>query len=299
VTTRQLGILCILLYILLSASQGVYLGSLLQRLDPVVLLVGCFGLAAGFFNLLQLRRPRAYLRQLGQAPLDVLALNVVSAAGWYSFFLALKYLEPAVSGALANAIGPLVTLALVAFGWLHIPEVRVTRGGVLAAAGTAAAVVFLGVTTWWGHSGVSARPTGELALGLGMALLCGVCGVATTVFSRRLKRNGFTADQVMAARFFVLLVCGALLLPDGGWAQLAANGETVVVIAALGIIAPLYALQLGIARVDPLTVAMLVATVPAFVFAVQALDQRVVFSASSLLGVGSTIAFSLWGVRAR
>jgi hypothetical protein len=44
---------------------------------------------------------------------------------------------------------------------------------------------------------------------------------------------------------------------------------------------------------------MLVATAPAFVFAAQALDQRLAFSASSLVGVGATIAFSLWGARAR
>jgi drug/metabolite transporter (DMT)-like permease len=299
VTTRRVGILCILLYLILSASQGVYLGSLLQRLDPVVLLVGSSGLAAGFFNMLQLRRLRVYACQLRQTWQDVLVLNAVSAVGWYSLFLALKYLEPAVSGALANAIGPLVLLALVTLGGLHVPEVRATRSGVLAAAGTAAAVLFLGLTTWSGRSGVKAAPAGELALGLGMALLCGVCGVGTTVFSHRLKRNGFPADGVMAARFFALLVCGAFLLPDGAWGQFAANWATVVVIAALGFIAPLYALQLGIARVDPLTVAILVAMAPAFAFAVQALDQRLAFSASSLVGIGATIAFSLWGARAR
>jgi hypothetical protein len=182
---------------------------------------------------------------------------------------------------------------------VHVPDVRVTRGRVIAAAGTAAAVLFLGLTTWGGRSAVRGRPAGELALGLAMALLCGVCGVGTTIVSRRLKGNGFTADQVMAARFFALLLCGAVALPAGAWGQFAANVTTVVIIATLGIIAPLYMLQLGIARVDPLTVHMLVAMVPAFVFAVQALDQRLAFSASSLLGVGATILFSLWGVRAR
>jgi hypothetical protein len=54
---------------------------------------------------------------------------------------------PDVSGALANAVGPLALLALVTFGGLHVPDVRVTRSGVRAAAGTAAAVLFLGLTT--------------------------------------------------------------------------------------------------------------------------------------------------------
>jgi drug/metabolite transporter (DMT)-like permease len=298
VSKYWIGVLLVLLYNALSASKGVYLGSLLQRLDPVVMLVGCFGLTAVFFNALQFRNIAAYVGAIRRNALDVVAANLFTCFGWYSFFLAMKYLEPAVSGAVSNAIGPVITLTLVGLGLMKSQDIRVTRDGVLASVATMVAVLSLGYATWTGRTGVGGKSSWELSFGLAMAVLCGVCVVGNTVYGRRLARAGLPADQVMAARFFLLLAGGSLLLPDDAGQQIAENIESVLVIAGLGIIVPLYALQQGIARLSALTVLLLLATVPAFVFAVQTFDSRLGFSPVSLAGITLTVCFSAWGIKA-
>ena len=294
----RIGIFLVLLYNLLSASKGVYLGSLLQRLDPVVMLVACFGVTAAFFNVVQFRDLAGYAAVLRRNAKDILVTNVFTSFGWYSFFLAMKHLEPAVTGAVANAIGPIITLGLVGLGLMKTSEVRVTRDGVLAAVATMLAVLVLGYASWNGQTGVGMKPPGETGFGLAMAVICGVCVVGNTVYSRRLAKTGMSADQVMAARFFLLLLGGAVLLPQGAATQVAENIETALVIAAFGVVVPLYALQQGISRLNPLTVLLLLATVPAFVFVVQVFDSRLGFSPVSLVGVTLTVFFSAWGIKA-
>lgn len=289
------GILLILLYNLLSATKGVYLASLLQAYHPVLILVACFSLVAVFFIAIQARSLRALSGRVRGATLDVIAINLTSAGSWFSFYYALKFLEPAVVTAISASMGPLSTILLARY---LRPGKPATRVEMISSAGIFAAMLVLISGTWLGYSAVGAINAPRAAMGIGATLLCGMSVVGNTIFSKRLNDRQINPRAIMAVRFFLLIALGAILLPHGSAAVLASPGTLapIFLIAVFGIIIPLYALQIGIARCEPIVVAMTLATAPLFVYAVQFFDARLHSSPTTLAGVALLMTFTLVGV---
>lgn len=67
----------------------------------------------------------------------------------------------------------------------------------------------------------------------------------------------------------------------------------------MGLIVPLYSLQLGMERCDPLTIALLLATLPLFMYVIQVFDKRLTLSSYSLVGIILTVVFLLVSVVGR
>lgn len=67
-------------------------------------------------------------------------------------------------------------------------------------------------------------------------------------------------------------------------------------ITAVGVILPIFCLQLGIERSNPLTVSVLITTIPIFFYVVQFLDARLAQSLPSIVGVAVVIVGVLYGL---
>ncbi|MEW6055800.1 MAG: EamA family transporter [Bdellovibrionota bacterium] len=299
------GILCVLFYNLLSATKGVYLGSLLQRFDPILLLFASFSVVTLFFSTIGFIKRGSDSAGKGEAAIsigkhkfDVVMVNFLTASAWITFFYALKNLEPAVGSALANALIPISTLLL---GLLLRTAAAPKHLEVVSALGVLIGVYLLVDAVWAGKSGLSEMSSERTQLGLLMGILCGVSMAANNLFSKRLNTKGWSARQILAVRFYALIILSVCMLKGSDFLGLM-NVEAIVnvlVISFFGIIIPLYSFQLGVQKLEPMIVSLTLATVPLFVFGVQLFDQRVRFSPHSLVGIAVILVFTMLGVLSR
>jgi drug/metabolite transporter (DMT)-like permease len=225
---------------------------------------------------------------------DAFALNITTVVSWLSFFYAIKYLEPAVMSAISMSVGPVLTLFLAP---IFLPATSFSRGEVFAALGIFSGVLLLTLSSVQGHSAVGILSTRDLIYGLMNCLIGGISIVGNTLYSKRLSDSGWTAGQIMSRRFYLLILVSLLF----GWSSITRETFSSSMIAPfllisfLGIIIPLYSLQLGIQRCEPLVVSLALSIGPVFSFLLQRFDQRLALSLSSFVGIAFICGFTVVG----
>jgi hypothetical protein len=277
---QYLAGLAVVGYVLLTATQGVVLGSLVQRSvwNPVTLMVATFAVVAAVFNLAQIGRAGVYLRLIWASAKEVVWLNLLSAVNFLSFYWAIRTVPVSSHAAVALGVGPLVVLVLgrsAACGprW----------GQVVSALGLGLSLALMAVSL-----------LGRAApFDLAMSFTCGVSLVLTLFSQRRLKAAGWTPGQMMAARFFVLVAVGVALNP-----ALTAPAVTpqdalmhVVILAVFGTIVPLYLLTWGQCHTRPLTSTLLLYAMPLLMVAGEFIEARITVSPPVIGGVLATCVF--------
>lgn len=295
---QMIGVVLVLSWVILTASKDVYLGHLEQGIDSTLLLVGCIAITVAFFNATQLANRAAYARVFADNLVDVLWLNLFTAAGWASFFAALRFLEAAVAESFVVAVDPLATLIL-ARAFRH--ESPVLPSELAASWGMLGAAAFLGVGVWYGQSSVGVLGAADTVFAIACVVVCGIANGGITVMSKRLADRKVTASQVMASRFFLLLAgCLAFVLLRGqDMGALADHAGGVAVVAVLGVIVPMFVLQKAIERAEPMTVVLVGSIAPVVAFAFQQLDPRLTFSWLSFAGVTAIFAIVIGGTYRR
>ncbi len=291
------GVLFVLLFNLLSSAKVVYVAHLIQETPAVLVMELTIGVMAIFFFALQARTLSSFLAKIKKEYREVLLLNISTAMSWVTFFFAVKYLEPAVSDTIVFAVGPIMT----AFFWRILrPQSPVTKQERWAAIGVAVGLLFLGFNTIQGNSAVGTLSLEGALLGLLNSVVGGFGVAFNTIYSKRLSDNGMRVSEIMGCRFFLLLVVGILLWPNVE--AVSFNPEfamSILIISFLGLIIPLYLIQMGIERCEPITVSLLLALIPAISFVFQTFDWRLEFSELSLIGITISLAFTLIGIRSR
>jgi drug/metabolite transporter (DMT)-like permease len=225
---------------------------------------------------------------------DVIWLNLFTAVAWASFFAALRFLEAAVAESFIVAVDPLATIF---FARALRRESPVSGSELAASWAMLVAAAFLGVSVWYGQSSVGVLSASDATFGIVCVLICGVANGGITVVSKRLADQGMTASQVMASRFFLLLV-GCLVFVVAGAPDLTPlldNLGGVLLITTFGMITPMFVLQKAIERTEPITIVLVGSIVPVVAFAFQQLDTRLQFSWPSFIGVAAIAVIVTWG----
>jgi len=295
------GASIVVVYNFLAGANEVFVSNRLQSLDPALLLLLSTGIAAVFFNVLQVRGPRRYAALVRRDLRWVALLNGSTALVWVSFFVALRYAEPAIVATANVALAP--ALAIVLARWIR-PGSSVLGIERFAAAGIVVLLVGGLYVSAIGQSGVGSAFHQLSALGVAASLVCGVSISATAMFAKRLYDGGWKASQVMASRFWVLLAVTGLAVALEGPAQrglgsIPALGVTAVIAAVVGTVLSLYLLQLGIERLEPVTLGLLLASGPVFTLLLQAFDPRLHFTVASIAIVGLSTVLVAWTLVAR
>ncbi len=286
------GPLFVLGYCILASAKAVTVGHMLQSVDAFLLVFANFLLATTFFCFTE--RNLFKSGKLEGASKDILWLNVTTTLSWIGFYFALKELEPAVQGAIVLGFGPLFTGFLIK---IFRPKAPATRWEIIAGIGVLLSMIFLGVVSLNGQSALPNLSGHSLTVGVIAALIAGLGVSGNTVFSKRLSDRGMTARQIMAVRFFMLLVISfiAILIRRPECSLVCSSPWLVLVIAGLGVILPLYLLQRGIVLSEPMVVALLLPMAPVMTMLFQWMDPRLHFSGLSLLGVLLVTLFGLTG----
>lgn len=295
----RLGALFIVIFNLLCASKGVYVGKLVQNVPALTVAFWTFLIAALFFVATKLPQAKALLARVRANGRRVLMLNLFSAGAWLTYYVGLQFIEPAIFMAVVFAIGPLLTVGM----WQKLrPNQPPHAAERTASVGILASVLFLGATVMTGKSAMSAT-FGHALFGLLCAVLGGMCVVGVTIFSKRTAEAGFDAKGVVAIRFwlFIALCLGISLVtaPASSLVLPARLYVPILILSMAGVILPSFVVQLGVARSEPITVALLFATTPAISYLIQLLDHRLVPSVLSLIGVLACVGFTAYGTWAR
>lgn len=294
------GILYVLIFTLLSSIQTVYLSGLLRHAEVFSTLSLTFMVVTIFFSLFVIIQKALHAKKsmpytpLKKDKLGVLLINISSAGSWFGFFLALKYLEPAVVSLLANSISPISTLVILTV-ILHTQPAK--KNELISAFGVIASIGFIIVNIYLGNSAVGRIDASTFLVGLIMTIICGLCMCLNTIFSKRLNGKGIEPEQIMSCRFYILIATATLLAGFSNILDTIMNVPLeIIFISFIGNIMPLFLLQVGIKRTPAMTVSLVLTFAPILCLILQMQDHRLVFSIHTAIGIIVTTCFVIYGI---
>lgn len=260
----------LVLILVATVLQAVVQGTLTGRIGPANSLLFsalAFGTAAAVFSALgRLRRtPRpAAGARLRDHRSTMIWMNVATMATFLSFYVSLSLIPASTTSSLESAFGPLAVAVLAGpLTGRRIP-LRPLDVGLISALAVLGLV--LAARTWTPTGGdPSAAP-----VGLALAVVAGWGMAAVTLLSRRLGDAGVGAVPVTAHRFHLTyLAAGALWLAGRPEPP---SPDTLLFFLGCGVVAvvvPLFLMQVGLQRADPLPAMAIVVTLPGLTWLVQ------------------------------
>ena len=285
------GIIAILIYIILSAAKGVYVGRLAQEVHPLSLTMTCFGITWIVF----LVKERQVLEKVWFIKSKVVLLNNIATAGaWGFYYLSLRELEPAVSSAIVMGIGPLVVFALK-------KNERSIQKGIGA---TGIFLTLLGLVYVSSNGRTAIVEQSNTFLGLVAALISGISAALHSLTSKELNTAGYSPSEIMAVRFPLLIIGSVFTIffadlgptPTQVFQEILSHYKIIMIIAVFGQIIPLYACQIGIEKLAAYQAAMLLSLLPVAIIPFQWLDSRLSFSYYSSSGIILMVIIVSWQV---
>lgn len=250
--------LCIVASVLLQATVYGMVSGRLGAADSLALSCMGFGTAALVFNTALLVR-RGSSRGRVRPPWalkSLLAMNVLTAVTFLSFYVALSWVPSALATGLETAVGPLVVAVLGLAGLGARPVRRDWIASVV--------LVLTGLGITLSFTGTVDLGSGRVLAGIGLVLLAGVGAALLALVSARLGRRGVDAVRVTAHRFHLTYVCGGLLLfgtGEGGH-RWTAGAVALFATSVLAVTVPLFLLQTGLQRSDPMVAMVLLTCLP-------------------------------------
>ncbi|GAA2309452.1 hypothetical protein GCM10010234_61790 [Streptomyces hawaiiensis] len=284
-------VLCIVVSVLLQAGVYGFVSGTLDSSGSLALSCAGFGAAAVLFNTVLLARR---LRR-GRTPVApgtrglLMAMNVVTAVTFLSFYASLTWVPATLATGVETAIGPIVLGLLGLAGQGR----RVSRQGWFAAV----VLVLLGVAIAHRFTADSAVGPGTAA-GLALVIVAGVGAPVLALLSAELGRRGVDPVYVTAHRFHLTYLCGGLLLLLVGGPGGDHTGEllTMLLTGVLAVTLPLFALQAGLQRTDPMVAMVLLTTLPGVTYLAETAFHGS-FDAVALAQICALILVAVWYVR--
>ena len=297
-STALVGIMLVTLYALCTAGREVFVGHVVQQLDPFLLAFSCFSLITIFFVAILIKKDFKQFRlDIKNNSASIWGLNISTAVFWTTSMYALKFIEPSIENSIYTAIGPAITFFyLLSIGRTSYRESKIE---LLCAMGIFALILLMVAITLFGKTGVGEVEYMSALMGIFLCALAGVGIVANTFFSKNLSMAGMSTNFVLATRFFFLILVTLLLIifTQSSWVQLVEYHQQIILLAFLGIGLPLFILQKGIERTDPITVSFIVVLGPIFTYGLEIFDNRLTLTMYTLVNINLMVflvILSIW-----
>ncbi|MBV53580.1 MAG: hypothetical protein CL816_05900 [Coxiellaceae bacterium] len=228
-----------------------------------------------WFNFLQLKR----LVRLREIFIDhgrlIILLNITTAVMWLGTFIALDSLNPDVFTAFFIGALPIFMFII---NWMTSAWNKRMRMELVFT------IVIAGLLLLVGYHELNVSDfSREIIRGMLIAFFSSLFAAWTIIFSHRLAHAGVSSTETLSQRFYALwLVVGVILCIFPGsysfsYSILMHFMSAVILIAILSFILPLFLLQKGIERVDPMFVSFLSPLIPLMAFSLEMFSDRYVF----------------------
>ncbi|MDQ0458252.1 EamA family transporter [Rhizobium paknamense] len=289
-SATSIGRLAVFSAVILQAIGKVAFGTWLADFPSALFVLISFTLTATFF----LSLSRKGVGELAWGP--VALLNISTALTFLCFFYALKLIEPSIVGAVEIGIGPVLAVVIT----LILSGVRPTKLRILVCVGVLAGCGVLAVAAQKG-TGLAVEG-GNAWYGLSASAAAGLGAVLITMASKSLIGRGWKFGAVLAHRFYLILPLSLILAFSSDLSTIEWSGTLLILlvfVSLVGVLVPLYLLQMGVGRCDPYTVMVTMAALPVITFVLEGFSP--VYSWSWMTGLGLLIvsAFLLLDVFAK
>lgn len=289
-STANFGRAMIFLAVLFQAIGKVLFGTWLADFPSAFFVLISFALTAALF--LALSRRGAGEKAWG----PLLLLNASTTLTFLCFFYALKLIEPAIVGAVEIGIGPILAVALST----ALTGARPSALRLVVCIGVLGGCAILGMAALQGSGFAS---FGRNAwLGLAASVAAGIGAVLITMASKALLNRGWKFGAVLAHRFYLILPVSLAMTLGTDFEAIEWSGFLVMallVVSLVGVLAPLYLLQIGIGRCDPYTVMVTMAALPVLTFVIEGFSPLYSWSWLTAAGLVVVTAFLLLDVASK
>ena len=294
------GTIYFFLFIIFIAFSGVYQGHLSQTINPIIFLFFSSSFAFLVFSISCFKQNRfEYIKKALHHKKLLILLNMANVLVWFCYMFAIKYLEPAIGVIIANASGPILVIITSKILRPHIQIFRIEK---IAALGISLSLIFIIYNTLIGKSAINIKDNTNILWGLILAIGAGVGQVLFNIFSKKLSENKFSPSEILAGRFFLVLILSFILMDKNIFHQIIYNSSLTVNILFLslfGMIIPVYFYQKGVKLIEPIYIAVLYILEPVIMFIGQVFDPRLKISLFSYAGVGLICLFSILSIIGR
>lgn len=292
------GCLCALLYVMLSAGQSVFAGSMTQRFSPLVLSFFCFGVVSVTTFVISSIAQKLSFKLVRANVVNFVMVNIMTALLWIGFLEAVKYIEPALAVIIFGIAAPAMITLITP--WIR-PQ------SVILPAEKYSALLYLSILVGIVYV-VLARKTSMQHYSFILSLIGIFCAVGASLataclslYVKKLFDNKLSVLQVLPFRFFMLMIVVAPWLKTADFHMMLNLHALVVVIgfSLIGCLLPMYIGQLSMTLIEPITFSFIAATESLFALVLQLFDKRLHLSAYSCWLVIATSLISVYVIIAR
>ncbi|XBS69896.1 hypothetical protein ABK905_00460 [Acerihabitans sp. KWT182] len=224
----------------------------------------------------------------------MLLVNFTTLVSFLGYFIALKYIEPAIYSVVATSVGPVITLFITG---VILKYERAKGVDILSCSGIIVSMFFLVYAIYSGRSAVGSISLSSFVNGLFMTFISGCAMTINNIWSGRLNKRGVRPEYILASRFILLIVFSLFAAgPEPVVTTAKEYGFSIALIALLGNTFSLFLLQYGIKHTSSFSVAMILVCSPLFCLIFQGMDHQFAFSLYSTIGILSCSLFVLIGI---
>jgi drug/metabolite transporter (DMT)-like permease len=262
------GVIFIFLYCLIGSLTYNLVSDFEQGFDPIKLLFYNFLFSAVFFNAFSISRIKRFIEKLKQYKYLVLKINLATAGAWMTTFYALKYEQPAIIVAIIFGFIPGFNLLMTMKkdGVNSVPTSDKIFAGLISS--IVVAIICYAIMQ---SLPMSLSQQVEVILAITFAIIAVISTILCMVYMKALSTAGFSANQVMAMRFFIIILISSIFVINSSIAFSITFVEfsKILFIAALSVIIPLFLFQKGVERTTPITISFIMPLQPIFTYLIQ------------------------------
>mgnify|MGYP005996432457 CR=1 FL=1 len=271
------GTFLVFMFCIITALSTIAVTEIELTYGPLMVTFFSITITILWFNAFQLKNTKRIRLLCVQHRIALIWLNISTAIMWITTFFALQSLPPDVFTAILFGGIPVCIFILTC---KNTQSSRVKKIELLFTLIIASLLFLIGYHT------LSASHFSTTAIsGIALTFVTAFSGAWTIILSHRFAQTGYSATEILSQRFYGLwLFSGGLLFffPTSA-ALIVGFLPFSVVIAALSFIIPLFLLQKGIERVDPMMVSFLSPLIPIFAFFMEMFAGRFSFDGLELI----------------
>lgn len=269
----NLGYFYISLCCISSAASFVFISHLNNHYSVLLSLTMTFGYAIILFTLWNYKHLKSMWSIAKSEKSALIMLNIATLFSWFGTFMALKYIDPATKISIGFGL-----IAVTNF-FISVPLRKVAQHKHLLYC--ILFVILNMILVLWQFSVSNQHATTEnIIIGISWAVVGGVIGGFIGINSQKLNKAGYNATQVLATRFYLLVIMSVLLLvltdPTVSFAHI--RWKYYLLSTALVVLLPLLFYHLAIENIGSLIVSFIEAFTPVITYFLQIIFLRFNFN---------------------
>ena len=200
-----------------------------------------------------------------------------------------------LSAAIAFALVPSLTMLLTPLMRKKNPSSTLEK---VSAVGLLLSIAYMSYSELSGTGGISNISLTDRVFGVSLALSTSVGIVLNSFVTKKVVELGFKATEIMAFRFYGVVVATLAILLIRGTPVVGVDAHWfgfIAILSILLVVVPIYLVQKGIEKSEPITVSLLWSLTPAVTLTFQTIEGRLHPTLESVLGTTLCCFFAFLG----